>query len=47
MKWHDYAVLVPVAIIIAIVSTPLLWAEAVAEIIAGAEAADRQHKGGN
>ena len=42
MKWYDYLYLLPIAILVAIVVTPLLWLEAILEILAGAKESTRQ-----
>ena len=42
MKWYDYLYVLPIAIFVAIVATPLLWLETVHGILAGAKEATRQ-----
>ncbi len=36
MKWYDYAYIVPIAIMIAVIATPLLWLTTVLQILGGA-----------
>ena len=40
MRWYDYIWVLPIALLIAIIATPFLWAETVASIIQGAEEAN-------
>ncbi len=46
MRWYDYAYIVPCAIIISIVTTPILWYETVQDILDGARRALEDKKAG-
>lgn len=44
MKWYDYAYMVPIAVIVVIVATPLLWFTSILEIFEGAKEAEKEKR---